>query len=436
MTYDCASVAVPRDWAAPQRRADVRRPADPGPLADPAEPDRLAAGQSRRSGRLGHRHRGLPLVRPGAGRAADRDHRPVRHRRLRPARRRPVRPGQVHLRTPTRTRSSASTPTRTAEADFDKAWWRSTSGSPTAAARSTATSCRCSPPSRRPATWTRSARRVGDAEADLPRLLVRHPARRHLRPAVPQATSGRWCWTARSTRSRAWSPAPRPRPRASSGRSPTSRPGARPRPPTARSRRTPAAAVTDAMAKAEASPGPRRPTAARPPPAGSSRPWSRRCTPRRAGSELARPIDDAADGDAERHLRRSPTSYAEREAERHLHQPGRRQPGGELRRQPRTRRRVGPDPPAAGRVAHEVPAVRRPARDRRCCRARPGPAPRDPYPAGPAVGAPPIVVVGTTGDPATPYENTAAAGRHAGHRARADLGGRGTHGVPEHARAS
>lgn len=32
---------------------------------------------------------------------------------------------------------------------------------------------------------------------------------------------------------------------------------------------------------------------------------------------------------------------------------------------------------------------------------------RDPYPVGKAAGAPPIVVVGTTGDPATPYENTA-----------------------------
>ena len=30
----------------------------------------------------------------------------------------------------------------------------------------------------------------------------------------------------------------------------------------------------------------------------------------------------------------------------------------------------------------------------------------DPYPAGKADGAPPIVVVGTTGDPATPYEST------------------------------
>jgi len=35
------------------------------------------------------------------------------------------------------------------------------------------------------------------------------------------------------------------------------------------------------------------------------------------------------------------------------------------------------------------------------------PAKRDPYPAGPAVGAPPIVVVGTTNDPATPYVQAA-----------------------------
>jgi pimeloyl-ACP methyl ester carboxylesterase len=35
------------------------------------------------------------------------------------------------------------------------------------------------------------------------------------------------------------------------------------------------------------------------------------------------------------------------------------------------------------------------------------PVTRDPYPVGPAKGAPPIVVVGTTGDPATPYESTA-----------------------------
>ncbi|GAB7043053.1 MULTISPECIES: alpha/beta hydrolase [Catenuloplanes] len=35
------------------------------------------------------------------------------------------------------------------------------------------------------------------------------------------------------------------------------------------------------------------------------------------------------------------------------------------------------------------------------------PGARDPYPTGPARGAPPIVVVGTVGDPATPYEQTA-----------------------------
>ncbi|MFB9318497.1 alpha/beta hydrolase [Cryptosporangium minutisporangium] len=35
------------------------------------------------------------------------------------------------------------------------------------------------------------------------------------------------------------------------------------------------------------------------------------------------------------------------------------------------------------------------------------PGTHDPYPVGAAIGAPPIVVVGTTGDPATPYANTA-----------------------------
>jgi pimeloyl-ACP methyl ester carboxylesterase len=42
------------------------------------------------------------------------------------------------------------------------------------------------------------------------------------------------------------------------------------------------------------------------------------------------------------------------------------------------------------------------------------PGQRDPYPAGAATGAPPIVVVGTTGDPATPYENTAELARMLG----------------------
>jgi pimeloyl-ACP methyl ester carboxylesterase len=40
------------------------------------------------------------------------------------------------------------------------------------------------------------------------------------------------------------------------------------------------------------------------------------------------------------------------------------------------------------------------------CAAHVWPGTYDPYPAGPATGAPPIVVVGTTGDPATPYAQT------------------------------
>ena len=42
------------------------------------------------------------------------------------------------------------------------------------------------------------------------------------------------------------------------------------------------------------------------------------------------------------------------------------------------------------------------------------PGKHDPYPAGPATGAPPIVVVGTTGDPATPYEQSFALARMLG----------------------
>jgi len=41
------------------------------------------------------------------------------------------------------------------------------------------------------------------------------------------------------------------------------------------------------------------------------------------------------------------------------------------------------------------------------CAAKVWPGTYDPYPTGPAKGAPPILVVGTTGDPATPYAQTA-----------------------------
>ena len=50
------------------------------------------------------------------------------------------------------------------------------------------------------------------------------------------------------------------------------------------------------------------------------------------------------------------------------------------------------------------------------------PAKKDPYPVGPATGAPPIVVVGTIGDPATPYESTAEAGQPCSVRVRCSPG--------------
>jgi hypothetical protein len=42
------------------------------------------------------------------------------------------------------------------------------------------------------------------------------------------------------------------------------------------------------------------------------------------------------------------------------------------------------------------------------------PAKRDPYPTGAAAGAPPIVVIGTAGDPATPYANAGKLARMLG----------------------
>ena len=180
---------------------------------------------------------------------------------------------------------------------------------------------------------------VGDEKTDLPRLLLRHPARRHVRPAVPAARSGRWCWTARSTRSRTSSPAPRARPRASSGRSPTSptwcKANAR---HSARSRPDARAAVTDALAKA----------------AGLARSTGADGREATAGwiflavisslytesgwQELAKAIDNLQAGDP-KGIFELADPYAERDAERQLLQPVRRQPRGELRRH---RRRARP----------------------------------------------------------------------------------------------
>ena len=97
MTYDCATVAVPRNWAEPsgetfdialvRARASDQRDRIGSLLVNPGGPG--ASGiDTAVCLSFGEAFGGLP-----AG-----DHQPVRHRRLRPARGRPVQPGGVHLR--------------------------------------------------------------------------------------------------------------------------------------------------------------------------------------------------------------------------------------------------------------------------------------------------------------------------------------------------
>jgi hypothetical protein len=59
------------------------------------------------------------------------------------------------------------------------------------------------------------------------------------------------------------------------------------------------------------------------------------------------------------------------------------------------------------------------------------PAKRDPYPTGAAVGAPPVVVVGTTGDPATPYANTPKLARMLGNGVVLTWNGEGHTAYPQ-----
>ena len=91
--------------------------------------------------------------------------------------------------------------------------------------------------------------------------------------------------------------------------------------------------------------------------------------------------------------------------ERRLRHPLRREQRGQLRRLGLPD--GGADPRPAERVAGQVPAVRGAARDRACSTAPSGRPRRTPTRSVRPTGAPPIVVVGTTGDPATPYESTA-----------------------------
>ena len=159
MTYDCASVAVPRDWTNAADRRDLRRRDDPDPVRRRSS-DRIGSlllnpGGPGGSGidtavylSFGQALGGLPTEITDQFDIIGFD----------PRGRRPLQPGQVHQQRRPGRHASRPTPTRSARPSSTRSS-RSTSGSPTAAARSTAPSSRSSPPSRPPATWTRSAPR-------------------------------------------------------------------------------------------------------------------------------------------------------------------------------------------------------------------------------------------------------------------------------------
>ena len=265
MTYDCATVAVPQDWARHARqarrqtfdialirvRADDQRDRIGSLLVNPGGP----GGSGVDTGRL-------PVVRRRVRRRPEADP-AVRHRRLRPARRRPVQPGQVHLRRRPRRDASATSPTRSAEPEFDERWSaldrRIGDGVRQA---STATRCRLFSTEQAARDMDAIRAAVGDEKLTylgysygtllgatyaqlFPRNVRAHGARRRGRPAAGLR-----------------SPARRARPRASSGRSTTSPPGARrtPRPVPDRAGRPGRGARRDRQGPR--SPGDRRRTAA------------------------------------------------------------------------------------------------------------------------------------------------------------------------------
>ena len=336
--------------------------------------------------------------------------------------------------TPTWTPASATSPTRSADAAFDESGRAQPAGIGAELRRQVRRRpARCSPPSRPPATWTRIRAAVGDEQAHLPRLLLRHAARRRLRAAVPAATSAPWCSTARSTRPQTpIAGSRRARPWASSGRSTTSPPGARPTPA-----RCPIAPDAAGRGHRRRSTRPGRARCRADGPAGH-----RRLGLHRGGlvalhrSRLAGP----GPGDrrpAEGQRRRSsssPTRYAERDPHGHYTNlfdantavncaDSRRRPDG--RAGPRAAGRSGaPKYPLFGGAARGRPAdLRGLARQ-----ARPVPG---------RAGRRRAADRGRRhhGDPATPYEQTpswptcsASAGAH--------LGGRGAHRLPEDRAAS
>ncbi|CAA9284860.1 MAG: probable exported protease, partial [uncultured Corynebacteriales bacterium] len=160
-----------------------RRLPGPGPAGRPAEADRLAGGQPGRAGRLRGGRRDRAGADPAHGPAA-----PVRRGRVRPARGGAVRAGRLHPGPA----EGAGDRARPGRADRR--------GVPGAGPGGPGDRAGLRQPVRRgPAALQHRGDRAGPGpgppgrrrpEADLPRLLVRDPARLGVRPAVPEAGAG------------------------------------------------------------------------------------------------------------------------------------------------------------------------------------------------------------------------------------------------------
>ena len=432
MTLRVRPVAVPRDWGtgASDRRAGTDRPSrspccGPGPRSSATGSARWWSTRAARAAPAST----PPSTSPSAGvrRAAHRDHRPVRHRRLRPARGRPVQPGQVHLRRRPG-RQLRLDPDPVSQAAFDGCVGAEPADRPTAAATKYGDQLPLySHRAGRPGHG-RGAGRRRRREADLPRATPTAPCSAPRTPSSTRSKVRALVLDGAVDPQQGWSTARRARPRASSGRSTTSPPGAR---------RTPAkcpiapdarAAVTTAIDKAQA-----------PRCAGAD---GREATAgwvfyavisvalHRVGLAGAGPGDRRAGATATRTgVFRLADAYAERDDGRALHQPVRRQPGGQLRRRDETPDR-GADPPAA--VASGGRSTRCSGRRWRSgmlsCSIWPGG--RDPYPTGRPTArrrswwwAPPATRPRRTSRPPQLADD-------AGRRPGADLGGRGAHRLP------
>ena len=283
--YECAHGQGPAGLGRPGDGRDVRHRGDPGPQR-PSSATGSARCWSTRAAPAAPAST-WPSTFVARSRRPARPRSPaVRHRRLRPARGGPVQPGQVHLRRgprrQLRRRARPGRPGRSSTALVDLP-----GGSPTAASAKYGDDAAAVLHRADRAGHGRDAAGGRRREADLPRLLVRHPARRGLRPAVPDQGP-------RPGARRRGRPAGGPgrrRPRArrtgSSGRSTTSPTGAPTTPARARSRRRPGRGHA-ALDRARTAPvrGERRP--GRPPPGwvllGA---WSPPCTPSDRWPELA-----------------------------------------------------------------------------------------------------------------------------------------------------